>query len=190
MGSRHPLIQSHFWKQALIAGFHLLVLAPLPVLASYSLGTWTQTGGPSWTPVGTSGVFGNDLALSPKPGFNFSGSPVEIDFTALVTVTGTASNVNASTSNFAAFSIAAFNSSGNVVVTIGFAPNATPTNPDRIISTNQFIGGPLTDIPLGTAKTIVTGDYAVVKFVFNSQSAWGPTSLSSTAIHVTFTPGN
>jgi hypothetical protein len=42
----------------------------------------------------------------------------------------------------------------------------------------------------GFGKTIVTGDYAVVKFVFTSQSAWYPTSLSSTPIHITFTLGS
>jgi hypothetical protein len=194
MHAGHRSIQlSRFWNKAIVFGSHLLFLLPVPVFASYTLGTWTQVGGPSWNPVGTSGVFGNDLALSPAPGINIGfppPPPVEIDFTALVTVTGTSTNVNASTSNFAAFSVSAFSGTGGVTVTIGFAPNGSPTNPDRIISSNQFNGGPLSDILPGVGQTIVTGDYAVVKFVFTSQSDWYPTSVSSTPIHITFTPGN
>jgi hypothetical protein len=191
MDSRNSLIQSRHLQRALIAGLHLLLLAPVPALA-YTLNNWQQVNQPlmNWTPVGS----GLDLALSPAVG-SATGGPVEFDFVAQVS--GGANGVTVGTSNFGQLTVSAGSGTGGLTVTIGFNHDGSTTiDPSRFVfQSNQFMtGNPLPDSLPGTYSSsgvaVNNGDTAVVKFVFSDLSTWAPASVTSTAVHITFSPGN
>jgi hypothetical protein len=189
MDSRNSIRPRH-WRRAVIAGLHLLLLAPVPALA-YTLNNWQQVNQPlmNWTPVGS----GLDLALLPVPGAAIAG-PVEFDF--LAQVSGSANGVQVATSNFVQLDVSAGLGTGGLTVAIGFNHNGSTTiDPGRFVfQSNQFMtGNPLPNSLPGTYSpgvNINDGDTAVVKYVFSNLSAWIPASVSSTAVHITFTPGS
>jgi hypothetical protein len=185
---------SRFWQQALVVGIHLLLLAPVPVFAALTLGTWSQVkpdgtpGGP--TPWSTNSSAGLDLALSPVAGADPSGT-VEFDFVAPVTTI--ANNVDVNTSGFSAFAVSSFSQNKGLIVTVGFSTSISPANLNRTIfvsnqfNTGQIMPDSLTGTHTPQNATALT-DYAVVKFVFTNPSTWAP--VISTPVHITFTGGS
>jgi hypothetical protein len=144
-----------------------------------------MAGPDNWTPTGS----GLDLALSPV-GDSVHPGTMEFDFVAQVT--GSASGVTVSTSNFSAFRVNGFGPNTGLVVTVGFSPDSNPADMNRtVFVSNQFNSGALPNSLTGTstAQNIVNGDWAVVKFVFTGNSSWGPT-VPSSPIHITFGAGN
>src|SRR5262245_37547232 len=175
------------WRQAAFAALSLVLLVPVPVLAAYTLGTWTQVAGPdTWSTSGSSGL---DLALPPVEGVSVSGT---VEFTFIAQVAGSANNVSVTPSNFNAFAVSSFSQNRGLIVTVGFSPDTNPANLNRtVFLSNQFNTGTLPSSLTGTntPQNIVNGDYAVVKFTFSNPSTWGPT-VPSSAIHITFSAGN
>jgi hypothetical protein len=189
---------SHVLKRAVVVCLHLLLLVPVPAFATYTLGTWIPGAGQdNWNPVGS----GLNLALSPTENAVINGTRT-LTFVAPITVTGTASNVSANTSNFnSLFVTSSGGTSSGLAVTIGFSPDSNPADLNRVIyqtaSNNQFNQGALPSslypANTGASFTVVTGDYAVVTFVFTANSplavtAWAP--VSSTPVNIAFTAGN
>lgn len=170
-----------FWPQATLGPLTALLLVPVPVFATYTLGTWSQVAGPdNWTPVGS----GLDLALTPVGDFVHAGS-MEFDFVAKVS--GSANSAGVSTSNFNAFRVNGFSSGSGLTVTIGFSPDSNPAHMNRqVFLSDQFTGTlPSSLTGSNSTQSIVNGDYAVVKFVFDGNSSWGPT-VPSSPVHITF----
>jgi hypothetical protein len=167
-----------------------LLLAPVPLFASYSLGTWTQVGGPTTWSTNTSS--GSTLRLTPGFGAVASGTQ-EYDFVAPL-LTGPPTAAGASTSNWNTFGVSGFSSNSGLLLTIGFA---TTNNPATWTVTtiynngnNQFNTGTLPAIlpgtPTANSTSAPTANFGLVRFVFTGPSVWGPT-VSSTTINVTFT---
>ena len=181
------LLSYRFWRCAVAAAIYLALLAQMPALAAYTLGTWTEVAGPGspWT------VSGSGLSVDLTPQVGFTSSTETFVFAA--PVTGSASNVTASTSNFNAFQVSGFGQTAGLTVSIGFNPSNNPSgNPANLIYSNagnQFSTGTLPASLLGTYNSVNTNGYAVVKFVFTGPAVWGPT-VPSSPVNITFTPGN
>jgi hypothetical protein len=186
---KKPNSMPHLRTRGLVIALNLALLVPVPVFAALQLGTWTQVGTPTWSTNGSSGL---DLALSPTVDSTLAhgGNTVEFDF--IAPVTNGATGVNASTSNFSQFLVSGFSLTAGLTVTVGFSPNSNPANMNQtVFVSDQSRTGTLPDILTGThTSQDVAGGFAVVKFVFADPSVWSPASANSTAIHVTFTPGN
>jgi len=181
------LLSYRSWRHAAAAAIYLTILAQVPALAAYSLGTWTETAGPqAWTVTGS----GLGVALTPQVGF--TGSTETFVFAA--PVTGSASNVTASTSNFNAFQVSAFGT-GGLKVYIGFDPSNNPAgHPTKLIYSNagnQFNTGTLPASLPGTYSSVnPSGGFAVVQFVFTGPAVWGPTTVPSSPVRITYTAGD
>jgi hypothetical protein len=182
------------WRRAAFGALSLLLLVPVPVLATYTLGTWQPINNPDgWTVSGS----GLDLALTPNPdGGGVSSGTVTFVFAA--PVTGSSTLASAGTSNFNAFSVSSGATNAGLQVVIGFDSTNNPAgDPSALIykNNNQFNTGtlnPSLGVP-GDYSSVTTSNFAVVKFVFTAPSGttttWGPT-VSSSPVHITFTAGN
>jgi hypothetical protein len=182
-------IPSKAWTRPFVAGLYLLLLAPVPALATYTLGFWNQVSGPD-TLGGITGS-GLDLALTSVGGGVSNGTTESFIFVAQVT--GSSSNASATTSNFNTFSVSSSGQTSGLQVTIGFSTSNTgsPISAQIYQNNNQFNQGTLPSSLPGTYNSVSVSDgqYAVVEFLFSSASGttttWGPT-VSSSPVHITF----
>jgi hypothetical protein len=177
------------WKRVLGA-MSVLLLVPVPLFGTYSLGTWSvsQPGGNTWSANGSSGF---NLFITPQPGFAPPGFPVEIDFTAPVTFTSTSNNVNVTTQSFSAITnITRFpsNGPGGLTIAIGFLKSDGTLDSTIFQNTNQFTGTlPSSLSPTNNVTVGNTAKKALVRFVFNPIVTWN--TVPSSEIHVTFSSG-
>jgi hypothetical protein len=176
------------WRQAAFAVLSLLLLLPVPALATYTLGTWVPISNPDgWSLNSSSGL---DLALTPNPdgGAIVSGTRTFV-FAAPLT-SGSSTSATATTSNFNAFFVASVQQTAGLQVVIGFDSTNNPAgDPSSLIykNNNMFNTGTLpSTLPGPTGpNSVTTNNFAVVKFIFTGPTAWGPTA-SSSPVHITF----
>src|SRR5262245_18521246 len=122
------------WRQTAFAALSLLFLVPVPVFATYTLGTWVSVSNPDgWSLNSTSGL---DLALTPAEGAIVSGTRTFI-FAAPLT-SGSSTTASATTSNFNAFFVANIQQTAGLQVVIGFDSTNNPAgDPSSLIYKNN-----------------------------------------------------
>jgi hypothetical protein len=179
------------WKRLALGALSALLLVPMPVFATYSLGNWTvnQPNPVNWSANNSSGF---NLSITPKSGQDLGATPLEIDFTAPVTFTSTSNSVTANTANFSALNVNAFNNSptAGLTITIGFLKSDMTTLDQTIFTNNNQFVNPNNPVPFSLATGSVpvdnTAAFALVRFVFSPRVTW----QASSTITVSFTPGN
>jgi hypothetical protein len=193
------------WRRATVAGLYLLLLTPVPALAAYTLGPWSQIPGSpdNWTILasGSTSASGLNLALTPV-GDSVTSGKVTFTFVAQVT-SGSSANASVTPSNFNALSVGSDDPSGGLQITIGFSTSSTgsPISLQVYQNTtpNQFNTGPITPPDLSGTGTFAPQsvssnptEYAVVQFIFTAPSGsrtnWGTnTAVPSSAVNIMFT---
>jgi hypothetical protein len=179
--------QPRSWKSVLYGTLTTLLLLPVPVYATYSLGLW-QVAQPSGLGWGVSGT-GSTVTITPAAGSIDNGAT--IDFTAPVNFTSTTHNVSITTTHFD--SISGITSFGTgLTITIGFL-DSTGALQTPVIYTNQFSSGTVNQPLLPTPGSVTVNNQskmAIVRFAFDAGTAWGVSSSPVQPITVTFTPGS
>src|SRR5205807_7796606 len=100
---RHRKTLPTAWRQAAFAALTLVLLLPVPLWATYTLGTWAMVNNPDgWSFSSSSNNL--DLAITPMDGGIVSGTRT---FVFYAPVSGSSLSTTATTSNFNAFAVAA-----------------------------------------------------------------------------------